>query len=146
MERCIEGRLVVVGTELGHVERFIIVRGKNIFALFDGFAQRIGDIVCHRFVHDHRPAAEIKGWNGRSESFKVLARQSCGTVAQLDKSFQNLAIHRQVTKAIVQCCLPPALDTFVEDRIDCAALNADPPARIGRAFEFRELRCVATAG
>src|SRR5688500_6914548 len=130
MERRVEGRLFVVGAKLGYVERFIIIRGKNVFTLFDRFAKRIGDIRRHRLMHDHRPAAEINGWNRRKEPCKVFTRQSCGTVAQRRESFKNLAVHRQITKTMFQCRLSPALDAFVENGVDSAALYARPPARL----------------
>ena len=61
MERYIVRRLFVVGAELRHFKRLIVVRGDNFFALLDRFANRISRVIPHVGAHNHGPAAEIDG-------------------------------------------------------------------------------------
>ena len=60
MQRRIERGFLIVGAELGNVERFIIVGGEDRSPFLNRFAEGIGDFVGHVGVDDH-DLAKVSG-------------------------------------------------------------------------------------
>src|SRR5258708_35326120 len=55
MERHVERRFFVVGAELAHVDRFEIVAGDRLAPLFDGFTNRVRDVIGQTPMPTHGP-------------------------------------------------------------------------------------------
>ena len=60
MQRRIERGFLIVGAELGDVERFIIIGGEDRSTFLNRFAEGIGDFVGHVGVDDH-DLAKVSG-------------------------------------------------------------------------------------
>ena len=71
VQRRVEGSFLIIGAELGDVERSIIVGREDRSTFFDSFAESISDLVSHTGMDDHRPTAEIDCCDGAVEPFEV---------------------------------------------------------------------------
>ena len=124
------GRLFVVGAQLGHLKRLIIVGGDDIFAFLDGFANRINRFIRHVGAHDHGPTAEVDGCDIFGHPVKAGLGHSRWTIAHRHHTFENRSLHRQETKPVFKRGPRPALDPLIEDRVDRAVFDARSPGRI----------------
>src|SRR4029077_11125379 len=119
-------RFFVVGAELRHIERFVIIRGDGFLAVLDRFAQRISDAGRHVGAHDHRPAAEIDGRNIFAHTGKPGFGHYHRTVTHRHHGFTNYSFHGKEAKAIFQGGPSPAFYSLIEDRIYRSILYAFP--------------------
>src|SRR4030095_17173296 len=90
-------------------------------------------------MHDHRPAAEVEGLNFAFSAVEVAARHVGTPEPEPGHLFQHIPRDGQIPKTVVQSSLTPALDPFVEDRIDGAALDRRPSRRIARVWHRMNL-------
>src|SRR5687768_17263523 len=132
MQWNVEGCFCIVGAQLAHVDRFEIVARDQLPPFLDRLAERVGDVVGQIGTHDHRPAAEIDRRHVAGHAVEARLRHHRSLVAHRGQAPQNLSFDRQIDESAVDRRLTPALDAFVEHRVDRAVLNRVTPVGMAR--------------